>query len=475
MAGITILPPQPQTGFGPVLAALIQGGLQGYEEHKNNQKMENAIQRFTQANSPLEALHSLSTLKPEQQKMFLEYSKLQQKQQGNQALAQLLSGGFDTGFDNQSYNQPIEAMQSDFPSQSFLSQNTQLETQPAFNELLSEAETTPPPNITRQIPNMVKQLQNQNVAQNISQQEMPQARQTSNVSPRGIRIKGRLIPPEVLATQSPQVQMQLMNQAQKEEELELRKIKDLREERKLNRAEFQNERAYNTAKAEPFIKKVDSEREALPFMNANINAMESGLEDVAGLSRDYFANLFNSPQLKTASGAAFSSGIKDYLIGDISKITGQKNQWIEKQMSSALPQVGNSKEANQSLIEGLKFKRDIIQKRADITADLQKHYMETLGYEPGDLSRIVDEASKPYIKQREEKLAYDLRKIKEQDKGMKWMSAQIGKKVVKGTPLTLEMGNLFLRKFGTYEKAAKAAKELGYVIPDEDVIDGNIK
>ena len=56
-----------------------------------------------------------------------------------------------------------------------------------------------------------------------------------------------------------------------------------------------------------------------------------------------------------------------------------------------------------------------------------------------------------------------MKELEEQEKGLSKLKQDVGKKVVRGTPLTKYMAKLYVEKFGS--DALKKAKENGYQIP----------
>ena len=127
MAGITILPPQPQTGFGPVLAALIQGGLQGYEEHQNNQKLNTAVEKFANAPDTLSKYKAFLSLPKDARDSLLSLEKNQAEYGAIQDYENAINLNDEQDFDYDSFQknplgnflQNINSQASPFASQKF--------------------------------------------------------------------------------------------------------------------------------------------------------------------------------------------------------------------------------------------------------------------------------------------------------------------------------------------------------------------
>ena len=157
------------------------------------------------------------------------------------------------------------------------------------------------------------------------------------------------------------------------------------------------------------------------------------------------------------------------------------NQYLEKQISQAQPQIGKSKEANLSVLSPM-----------EATYDIEEHYLNTLSnyedmyekmgkpFPPSALRKAQKETSE-FANDRMKKLSYELREIEES----KMSDSQIldlgtkgqPKNVLEGTPLTERAASLFLKKYGFDETnpesekskkaidvAIKVAKQLGYDI-----------
>ena len=79
MPGIQILPPKTQTGFGPALSALIQGGIQGFEENQKKQQRTNAVQKYFNSPDDLSRYQAFLSLGKEDREGLLELEKFKQE------------------------------------------------------------------------------------------------------------------------------------------------------------------------------------------------------------------------------------------------------------------------------------------------------------------------------------------------------------------------------------------------------------
>jgi hypothetical protein len=230
-----------------------------------------------------------------------------------------------------------------------------------------------------------------------------------------------------------------------------------------------------------FVDRLDLERDALPMQQFDIRRMEEAVRErgAGGLILDTLGEELSrwhvpgAEALTTAKGAQLKSAIKDFLIRDIRQVTGRPNMWIEQQISSALPSVGKRQEANMRLIEGLKFKSDLAEKRLEIGDALASQLKQQLGYVPRNISKLVDQQMRPWIAQREQKLAYNLRRLYEQEHPPTKKS--LSDKVSPGTPLTWEMATFMVDNVpGDTEQqrkqnAKKVAIGLGYTLVGPEI------
>ena len=130
-----------------------------------------------------------------------------------------------------------------------------------------------------------------------------------------------------------------------------------------------------------------------------------------------------------------------------------------------LPKIGRSDEANLGVVETFQAQQDLESKKIELADELIDKYENDLGYIPGNIASQVDKLSKPYSEKIQNKLAYSLRNIQENEMGEKSLKSTLSKNVTRGTPLTLQTARLLMEKEGSKEAAFKKAKALGYKIP----------
>jgi hypothetical protein len=242
--------------------------------------------------------------------------------------------------------------------------------------------------------------------------------------------------------------------------------------RDLSQKRFESERKYQGELSTPFLKKIDEQRDSVRQKTSAVELMQNAIEqgNIGFFSKDNFANFLGKygEGLRTAKGAQLLNAQKEFLLGNIQRAGSRPNQWIEQQISQMLARVGRSKEANLTVTEALKTETDLENQKIKITDELSERFRNDLGYVPANIGAQVDKQLAEYANEAQKKLAYRLRDLYETEQGIEKLSKDLNKKVLKGTPLTLNMAREFVKKFGSVEKAVENAEKIGYVIPTKD-------
>ncbi len=232
---------------------------------------------------------------------------------------------------------------------------------------------------------------------------------------------------------------------------------------------FESERAYQSKRAMPYLTKLDESRESIGQKDQALQLMDNAIseQDLSFFSKDNLANFLGQygEGLRTAKGAQLINAQKEFLLGNIGRAGARPNMYIEKQIASMLAKTGRSKEANQTVVESLRSEQDISKKKMELADELVERYEKELGYVPGNIASQVDKMVKPYAQATQDRLAYRLRNIQENETGEKSLKNNINKRVTRGTPLTLQSAKLLMEREGSKEGAMKKAKALGYQIP----------
>lgn len=254
-------------------------------------------------------------------------------------------------------------------------------------------------------------------------------------------------------------------------DIELKRNKESRQISKEDRQRFESERNYHTKTSDKAIEKAHSLRDSLVPEEQALNLFRQALKgDVGPFSVNDLSKYF--PQLLNKEGAALKAAQKEILLGGITGLKGRPNQWIEQRISEQAPSAGLKREANQTLYQALEATSDKKKAWLNNYNKLSEKYEDELGYLPKRFEDEVNRATESDINKIDDKLAYRLREIDEEGKS----DEQLGKlkKVTSGTPLTIRMANVLMKRFGNEEEAMRKAIQLGYTLPNEqDVEDWN--
>lgn len=253
---------------------------------------------------------------------------------------------------------------------------------------------------------------------------------------------------------------------------ELRNAKDtaLKEKNRseeLKSKKFEQERTYHTGFSKELEKDVNQKREALPkkemALNFARNAIETG--NLGFFSLDKLADITGSDLFRTSKGAQLVTAAKENLLGNMGRVSARaQNIWFEQRLNSMFPKIGQSDQANltvQEMIEG-----EVAMDKAYINEfdRLVKEDEDKYGFTLKDIGKRAQNAASSQQKQIFNRSVYRMKELEEKEKGVSKLRKEVGKNVIKGTPLTLGMAQLYVDKFGK-EKAMEIAKKNGYFIP----------
>jgi hypothetical protein len=230
--------------------------------------------------------------------------------------------------------------------------------------------------------------------------------------------------------------------------------------------EFESERGYHTGFSKTAEENVAKLRESIPRKEMALslarNAIEAG--DLSFFSKDKLADITGIDAFRTAKGAQLITASKENLLSNMSRTSARaQNLWFEQRLNSMFPKIGQSDEANltiQEMLDGELAMDKLYQTEFDRMARKDE---EQLGYVRKDIDRRVREEVKPLEKQIFSRTMFRLRELEEQEQGLEKIQKQVGKNVLKGTPLTLAMAKLYKNKFG--KDAQAVARKNGYHIP----------
>lgn len=174
---------------------------------------------------------------------------------------------------------------------------------------------------------------------------------------------------------------------------------------------------------------------------------------------------------RNPESARFKTVSKDRFVANLSSIAGaaRPNQFIEQQLVSAQPALGRDEEANQTVLDLEEFIEDLKEQRARYELQMAEEDFEKYGYERRDIAQRADKLMKPYAEQRQEEMAYTIRKRHEDTLDTAELAKDITLgNVPRGTPLTVRSARILMIMANYDEKKAQAmAKKMGFEIPNE--------
>ena len=256
-------------------------------------------------------------------------------------------------------------------------------------------------------------------------------------------------------------------------------LREQRSNKEFEHKTLKEERDFHTGYSKKYVEKADKMREDLPRHEMALdyarNAIETGQvgafsinaigESIGGIVGD---------ALKNKAGAQLTLAAKEQLIPTLSRVSAKaQNQYMEKRISSMIPKVGQTNEANLSMQEMLEAETLLDRAYLDKFDEMQKEDMKTFGYERKDLDQRVRNAIKPVEKHIAKRTSFRLKELEEKEMGLSKLKENVGKNVPKGTPLTENMAKLYVNKFG--KDALNIAEKNGYYVALPDEYDSYMK
>lgn len=302
----------------------------------------------------------------------------------------------------------------------------------------------------------LQQIPMQNVPSNVSQAPVqPQEPQAGQFDPR------KITDLDIAEVTSYNPNLGKLLQQQKDTAL-----RENREQEKIKRKEFESEREYHTGFSKELEKEINRQREVIPkkenSLNLARNAVESG--NLGYFSLDKLADATGVDLFRTAKGSQLITASKENLLNNMGRVSARaQNIWFEQRLNSMFPKIGQSTEANltvQEMLEGeLALDKAYLKEFDRLSQEDESRY----GYVKKDVSRRAHQAIKPLEGEIFKRTTYRMKEIEEQEKGLNSLKKEIGKKVPKGTPMTLAMAKLYKDKFE--DKALEVALNNGYYVP----------
>jgi len=240
----------------------------------------------------------------------------------------------------------------------------------------------------------------------------------------------------------------------------------VQEKEKQERKLFEGERKYHTEFTKDLEKDLDQRKEALSKKRMSLDfardAIESGNESFFSL--DKLADITGLDLFRTAKGAQLITAGKESLLSNMSRASARaQNLWFEQRLNSMFPKIGQSKEANLTVQEMLEAEANMEDAYIKKLEQFSNEDVDKYGFEKKDVKRRARDAIRSQEKEIFNRASYRMKQIEEQEKGISQLKKEIGKKVPKGTPLTLAMAKLYAEKFG--KDALNVAEKAGYQVP----------
>ena len=173
------------------------------------------------------------------------------------------------------------------------------------------------------------------------------------------------------------------------------------------RSEVQKDiRKSEITRSDKFLNAIDDSREALQRSESSLAVMENALanRDLGFWSKNNLAKIPGFGGFVTPEGAVFNSAAKEFFLSDLERVMGRPNQFLEKVLSNAIPKIGTSNEANQTVLDFYKNAIDIQKQKVQIADQLDDYYRSRGLHPPGNMSRLVDEQLKLYVQKKEKEL-----------------------------------------------------------------------
>ncbi len=239
---------------------------------------------------------------------------------------------------------------------------------------------------------------------------------------------------------------------------------------KEERDRFESDRDYHSKVSRPIIEQANqtiqnydieqglNEQQRKDIASGNIEGFYPYLVNNLGLTS------FSNPEL-----ARFGTEIKKKFVSSLSDIPGARpNQFIERFLSTAQPQVGQSAEANLSVMDLDDFVRDVKHEQAVKELEIAKEDRDKLGYVREDVSERARQKLGDYVNRRQEKMALDIQNRHEENlKDVDLLNEIVGKSMIPGTyvtPRTMKL--LYIKNGKNIEKTVDEAKSLGMRFPE---------
>lgn len=232
-----------------------------------------------------------------------------------------------------------------------------------------------------------------------------------------------------------------------------RKDEQLASEERTGR-EFEQKRAYKA------IEDVDSLAQSLPQQEQALNLMDHalGTGNLSFFSLNNLADATGLDFFRNPEGALFKTGAKEFLLGDLGRVKGRPNQYIEQQVMDSLGKVGQSQAANMIVTRAKRNEIDLKKQRVEVTNRIANEWKEKTGRLPWNLTELATKELNGYATAKEKEMFNEFKAINAIEEG-KWQEFEsvepgtVPSKVILQAvrnkyPDDVKAGSKFLEKLG---------------------------
>lgn len=176
---------------------------------------------------------------------------------------------------------------------------------------------------------------------------------------------------------------------------------------------FQSDRKRADDLTKDYRKEIHDKRKDLPNKKIALQMIRNAkpgtsYTDIVG---DFLATKTGFEGFRSGKSAEVGSATKNYLLSDLSRLTGRPNQFIERTLLSAYVsgQRGALKDAIIQLT--MESSADLQAKEIEMFDDLSRQYEEKYGYTPSNINQLVEQKMKPYAEATEKRLQNQFQQI----------------------------------------------------------------
>ncbi len=227
-----------------------------------------------------------------------------------------------------------------------------------------------------------------------------------------------------------------------------------------NKSDTERDKRYGKRNDE-IMKKNDESAASLPQQKATLDLMRNSIanKDMSFWTADNLAEQTGLDVFRSPESAIFKSQAKSYFLGDLERIKGRANQFIEKQIVSAQAKVGQSTGANLSILRAEQNKLDLKEKEVEVANEIMDSFRES-GKEPHNLAKLINDKMTPYAIEKEKEMHNDFAAINTIEDNKRDAFVPVKKGTVVSDYVIMA---LLKRHGGNVETVKKEVEKLGYV------------